>query len=211
MGKLWLLSSVQVPSASSVSSQSGGTAAGHASSEQESWCEWGAAKPNLDSSDSAVVPGPCTGQWQGLQKAIVISCLGSRSGFGKSLALPDGGMCSLRLVEHMGMLIGSLQCEVCWSRPAVMLGSWVEELYHVSWHNWRSIYKSHSQASDQKILFTAFIFNCWDAFLVVVVLFFPPPVICFSVTELVYTVLSVPLVSDEMEIERKKLCLPLET
>lgn len=162
------------------------------------------AQPSLlDCSASAVIPGPPAGQWQGLQKAIVISYLGSTSGLGNSLALPNGEMCNLRLVEYVGMLTGS--CTVRYFG------------HDLEWR-WGHVQRSSIMSADvtgevfinlmptRKHLFTAF-------FLIVEKFFscFCHLIICICVKALVYAVLSVPLVSGEMEMKRKNLCLPLET
>lgn len=94
-------------------------------------------------------------------------------------------------------------CWVGWPWPAVIQGLWAEEVCHVSWCNWRSFHKSHDHYNEKKKSLY-WIFNCWCAFVLVLTVY-----ICVKAH--FYTVVSVPLISAEMEIKRKSPFLPLET
>lgn len=96
------------------------------------------------------------------------------SGFGNSLVFPDSNIWIFSEFYWIQTVIWnwwSLRgcCWVCWPWPAVRLGLWAEELCHVSWHNWRSLHKSHCHYNDKK-KFLYCIFNCWSALVWVLVL-----------------------------------------
>lgn len=134
------------------------------SSEQESWCDRGPAESNLDSSASVVIPNSPTGRWQGLQIAIIISCLGATSGFGNSLAFPDSEIRKLMLVEHKGMLMDSLHCQMCLPWPVGMLVSQAE--ISVMWADVvGEVFINLITMLVIKNLHLMHFFNCWYAFL----------------------------------------------